>query len=121
MLGLVQTSSQWFGARILQGVQDWRDQRLHEAGATWLAQSRALAPVKTGELRAKEGYTVADGTLTLIMGAPHDILVEFGTRFMAPRPHVRPALNAVGRIFGGVEMQFAAPFITQPILAHKGG
>jgi hypothetical protein len=117
---LVQASHQWFGGRILQGVYDWRDQKLHEAGAACLAQSRALAPKKTGFLASQETYQVANGTLTLILGASYDIFQEFGTRNIHAHPHVRPALNAVGRIFGAVEMQFAAPFIASPVLAHKG-
>jgi hypothetical protein len=116
----VKSTFQWFGDKVKATVDDAIDRRLVAAGNQWLAQSRALAPVRTGRLRAEEDFQVADHTLILIMGAPYDVFTEFGTRYMMPRPHVRPALNAIGRLWGGnVEMQFnVAPIRSAPILAH---
>jgi hypothetical protein len=97
----------WFGRQVQDALLGDLDQRLEQAGAAWLAMSRSLAPVKTGRLRAEEGYRVRDGTLTLIMGAPYDIFQEFGTRNIPPHPHVRPAMAAIGRVFGGtIALQF---------------
>lgn len=110
----------WLGNKVADFVFGEIDARLNASGQQWLAMSRALAPVRTGRLRAEEGYTVANRTLTLIMGAPYDIFQEFGTRNMRPHPHVRPALNAIGRIWSGnIEMAFNAPEM-HGLLAHTG-
>jgi hypothetical protein len=83
--------------------------------------SRSLAPVKTGELRAMEDYRVQGNELILIMGSGHDLFQEFGTRNIPPHPHVRPALNAISRIWGtNVVLDFNAPYISSPVLHHKG-
>jgi len=97
----------WLGDRVLQAVGYDIDARLQAGGAAWLQRSRALAPVRTGELRAREGFEVSNHTLTLIMGAPYDVFQEFGTRNTRPHPHVRPALNAISVPWGGsVVMDF---------------
>jgi hypothetical protein len=111
----------WLGDQVAALVNRDVQSKLEQSGAAWLAMSRAMAPVKTGALRAAENYRVEGNTLVLIMGMPYDIFQEFGTRNIRPRPHVRPALNAIGRIWGtSVEMEFNAPYIASPILAHKG-
>jgi HK97 gp10 family phage protein len=117
---------QWFGDRFAREVSDRVDRDLEAAGERWLMISRSLAPFRTGRLRAEEDYEVVSAaesgikitwgglttrnkTLRLIMGAPYDIFQEFGTRYMRPHPHVRPALNRV-RIFGAaISMDFARP------------
>jgi hypothetical protein len=111
----------WFGSQISALVNRDVTSKLEQSGAQWLALSRALAPVKTGELRAREDYEVKGNELTLILGAPWDIFQELGTRNMRPQPHAQPALNAISRIWGtSVTMQFMAPAIASPILYHKG-
>lgn len=115
-------SFQWLGSQVTGFVDRLVEQKLRASGAEWLAISRSLAPVDTGRLRAEEDFRVIGKTLTLIMGTPYDIFQEFGTRYIRPHPHVRPALNAIGRIWGTtIEMEFAAPQIARPIFAHKGG
>lgn len=114
---------QWFGQKVAQVVYGDIDKRLLKGGQEWQRISRSLAPVKTGRLRAMETFTVdtATHTLHLHMGAPYDIFQEFGTRNMAPRPHVRPALNAIARMWGGnVSMDFAAPVGHAGLLASTG-
>lgn len=106
----VTSTFQWFGEKVRDAVLGDIDRRLVEAGHQWLAASRALAPKRSGRLAAEEDFQVADHTLILIMGAPYDIFQEFGTRYLPPRPHVRPALHQIGRLFGGeILMDFNAP------------
>lgn len=106
----VSSTFQWFGDRVLNAVLGDIDARMVTAGNQWLSISRSLAPVRTGELRAREDFQVVDHTLVLILGAPWDVFQEFGTRTLAPRPHVRPALAAIGRTLGfDVEMHFNRP------------
>jgi hypothetical protein len=125
-LGLVQTGQsgfQWLGGQVENLLRRNIDERLYEAGSQWLVMSRALAPHRTGFLAAQEGFTVVNGVLTLVMAAPYDIFQEFGTRNIRPHPHVRPALNAMARIFGSdVVMDFntIGPSTWQGIHAHKG-
>ena len=109
MLGVTSTF-QWLGDQVTGFVDRQVDQRLNAAGVAWLARSQALAPVKTGYLRSQEDYQVIGRTLTLIMGAPYDVFQEFGTRTLRPRPHVRPALLEMRRIFGtDVALEFNRP------------
>ena len=114
---------QWLGDQVENVLRQNIDERLQAAGATWLSLSRSMAPKKTGFLAAEEGFTVANGVLTLVMGAPYDIFQEFGTRNIRPHPHVRPALNAISRILGSeVVMDFntIGPSTWQGLHAHKG-
>ena len=120
----VTTTFKWLGGQVLNAVLGDVDDRLRQGGAAWLAMSRSLAPVKTGRLREEEGYTVANGVLSLNMGAPYDVFQEFGTRTLYPRPHVRPAMAAIGRVWGGeIEMNFNALSSAQwqGIFAYQGG
>ncbi len=120
----VTSTINWLGQKVLDGVLGDIDMRLRQGGEAWLAESRALAPVKSGRLRAEEGYRVENRTLILMMGAPYDIFQEFGTRTIRPHPHVRPAMAAIGRIFGGdIEMNFntMATGMWTGIHAFEGG
>lgn len=120
----ISSAFNWLGNRVADAVLGDITTRLNQAGEAWLSQSRSLAPVRTGHLRAEEGYRVEGRTLVLLMGAPYDVFTEFGTRHMSPRPHVRPALNAIGRIWGGdIEMNFNAlsNAAWQGVYAHQGG
>lgn len=116
---------QWFGDKLKNAVLSDVNANLNLAGAKWLADSRARAPHKTGFLKAEEGYRVdpQTHTLILILGAPYDVYQEFGTRYLRARPHVRPALNAIGRLWGGnIEMLFnrAGPELWRGMFAHQG-
>lgn len=87
--------------------------------------ARRYTPVKTGTLQRSErfDYNFATYTLTFISDVGYDIFVEFGTRYMQPRPHWRPAINTVGPIYGyNIEMSYAnIPEIQAPILAAGPG
>src|SRR6185437_198966 len=101
MLGLVQTTSSmiWNGSGVMAWVDRQIDMKMVQAGNAWKARSQALAPVKTGFLRSQEDFQVIGRTLTIIIGANYDLYTERGTRRMAPRPHIFPALQEMSRIF----------------------
>nr|DAJ48121.1 MAG TPA: tail component [Caudoviricetes sp.] len=80
------------------------------AGKILRDDAKRRAPVRTGYLRsnitaAKAGKNAAD----VISAAPYAAYVEFGTSKMAPRAHLRPAIDAsmddmVAAIVEGVEL-----------------
>lgn len=80
------------------------------AGKILRDEAKRRAPVRTGYLRsnitaAKAGKNAAD----VISAAPYAAYVEFGTSKMAPRAHLRPAIDAtmddmVATIIEGVEL-----------------
>lgn len=105
---------QWFGDRIKASVNRVVEDRLYRIGERVVARARQLAPVRTGRLRSSIDFVVAgEGperrTLSIQALVPYAIYQEFGTRFMAPHPYIRPALNEIGRIWGAdIEMMFGA-------------
>lgn len=80
------------------------------AGKILRDEAKRRAPVRTGFLRSKittkkAGKNAAD----VISAAPYAAYVEFGTSKMAPRAHLRPAIEAtmddmVATIIEGVEL-----------------
>lgn len=80
------------------------------AGKILRDEAKRRAPVRTGYLRsnitaAKAGKNAAD----VISAAPYAAYVEFGTSKMAPRAHLRPAIDAsmddmVAAVIEGVEL-----------------
>ncbi len=106
---------QWFGDKVKAAINRHLDDKMHQTGAAVVARAQAMAPVRTGALRASISYLVqyneAGGrsTLHIQVGMPYGIYQEFGTRNIPPHPFIRPALNEIGRIWGfDVNMQFAA-------------
>lgn len=74
-----------------------KGQRVVTATAALVERTaKLLAPVDTGALRNSIGTTVSNGGLTAEIGPTVDYAayVEFGTRRMAPQPHMGPALAA---------------------------
>lgn len=81
-----------------------------EAGKILRDEAKRRAPVRTGFLRSKitakkAGRNGAD----VISAAPYAAYVEYGTSKMAPRSHMRPALEATiddmaAAIIEGVEL-----------------
>lgn len=57
--------------------------------------ARALAPVRTGDLRDSIDVEERGRSIALIATMPYAGYVEYGTRFMAARPYLTPAVNAV--------------------------
>ncbi len=123
MIGL--NAFNWAADAIKARIFGDIDTRMRAAGQAIVARAKALAPVRTGQLRAGIGFIYNQSTHTLqIYGdAPYDIFVEYGTRYMRPQPHIRPALLEAGRLYGiNLEIGFAnVPHISSPILAHPGG
>lgn len=80
------------------------------AGKMLRDEAKRRAPVRTGFLRSKitakkAGRNGAD----VISAAPYAAYVEYGTSKMAPRSHMRPAIEAtiddmVATIIEGVEL-----------------
>lgn len=80
------------------------------AGKILRDDAKRRAPVRTGYLRsnitaAKAGRNAAD----VISAAPYAAYVEYGTSKMAPRSHMRPAIEATiddmaAAIIEGVEI-----------------
>lgn len=107
-------SFNWFGDRIKQAIDRHIDNKMHQTGQAVVARAQALAPVKTGALRASIYYLVqyneSGGRHVLHIRAdvPYAIFQEFGTRNIPPHPFIRPALNEMSRIWGfDVNMGFA--------------
>lgn len=105
---------QWLGNQVKQKVDTYIDKKMWDTGIAVVAKAQALAPVKTGALRASIGFVVAYNemggrhTLSIQVGMPYGIFQELGTRNIPPHPFIRPALNEMSRIWGfDVEMQFA--------------
>ncbi len=123
MIGL--NAFNWLGDQIKARIYGDIDTRMRMAGQSIVARAQALAPVRTGQLRAGIGfiYNQTTHTLQIYGDAPYDIFVEYGTRYMRPQPHIRPALLEAGRLLGiNLEIGFAnVPHIASPILAHPGG
>jgi HK97 gp10 family phage protein len=94
------------GVRVVQDtvtprLANWTERMRREVemeldvvGANMLDLSRSLVPVKTGFLRDSIAYDVRDLTIYFDAFAFYAPFVEFGTRFMAARPFIRPAVDA---------------------------
>lgn len=115
----VKSAFNWLGNKVVDAVLGEIDDRLNRAGARFVQRAQALSPVRTGALRAGVYYRVQDRTLVVGDTQSYSLFVEFGTRHMAPRPFIRPALNDLGRLFGAdLEMEFGVRNYANPILAH---
>jgi HK97 gp10 family phage protein len=56
--------------------------------------ARALAPVRTGRLRASIAVEVSGtGAVSVIADAPYAVYVELGTSRQSPQPFLRPAVE----------------------------
>lgn len=103
----ISSSFTWLGQRVTDALLGDIDMRLHQAGQAVVTEAKALVHVDTGATRASIGYRIENRTLVIYVGQPSGIFLEYGTRHSRPYPYLRPALSAVGRIFGGsIEMEF---------------
>ena len=70
-------------------------------GAKLTQETEINAPVDTSTLERSITQTIKDGGLTSVT-EPHteyDAYVEFGTRFMAAQPYIRPAFKKQAKQF----------------------
>jgi HK97 gp10 family phage protein len=112
---------QWFGAALTKTVLGDIDAKLQLTGQQIVATAQSLAPVRTGALRAGIDSQVANHVLTITFAEPYSLFQEFGTRTIPAHPYIRPALNAVNRVWGGtIDVEFNVPLITAPVVTHKG-
>lgn len=83
--------------------------RLSLETAVGIAQNDWV-PVMSGYLRSTIGYTYDQSRKLGIIhaDAPYAAIIEEGSIYQRAQPYLRPALNAVGRIWGG-SMQISYP------------
>lgn len=97
---------------VFSFVSDWKhklvdapiDAKMRLAGETAVNIAKNdWVPVQTGYLRSTIGYTYDASRKLLILhaDAPYAAYVEEGGYNRRAQPYLRPALNAVGRIWGG--------------------
>ncbi len=91
----------WDGMDVLCGhLQSAVDMEAVKAavkfhGSEMQTTAQICCPVKTGTLKDSIELDIADGGLTAIVEpyAEYAAYVEYGTRFMAAQPYIRPAYN----------------------------
>jgi HK97 gp10 family phage protein len=71
--------------------------KMEQIGQAVVAEARVLVPVDTGQLRDSIGFIYRQENMTLTVYADkyYALWVELGTRNMAARPFLRPALLRV--------------------------
>lgn len=112
MLGLVQNNIAAFKKELDGRVTGM----LERMGSAVAEEARRLAPVRTGQLRDSIGYTIrqSDKTVQIHADVRWAYFVEFGTRSMAARPFLRPALLAARNWQNrGVNTELQFPAIQQ--------
>ncbi len=116
---------EWHGADVANEIGRRIDAQMLELGRQVVVKAVQFAPKKTGRLATslEFDYSLTSHTLVFTSDVPYDIFQEYGTRNMLPHPHWRPALNAVGPIYGfNTELMFAnVPSIRDPLLARGPG
>lgn len=80
-------------------------------GPELLSTMQSATPVDTGELRGSESQSAGSKELRLTAGAEHGKYVEFGTRFMAAQPFMRPTVEgAAGAVGAAITEAASAAF-----------
>lgn len=75
-------------------IQEGATRGLKQAGGEIWALARELCPVRTGFLRSTIYVATMPMRLDVGARANYAAYVEFGTRRMAARPYIRPAIEA---------------------------
>jgi HK97 gp10 family phage protein len=93
----------WNGDRAKAAVLKDLARAMTAAGKAWVAEARGLAPVRSGDLRDSIGSFYREGAQELVLyaGMPYAAFVEFGTRFRAAVPFMRPAVDAIPKSLHG--------------------
>ena len=91
---------QWNDSWEAEALQEL-DTKLAAFGGDLANAMQAFAPVDTGLLRQSiaDSYDTATHTLTIHIGAPYAVYVEFGTRNQDPHPYIRPAIVEYAAVF----------------------
>jgi HK97 gp10 family phage protein len=81
-------------------------QELDVVGANMLNLSRSVVPVRTGFLQSTIYYSVTVEDMNVELGATAEYAsyVEYGTRYMSPRPYIRPAVDGLADQFADAIM-----------------
>jgi HK97 gp10 family phage protein len=98
---------------VKEEVKDKVMAMLEQMGQAVADKAKELCPVDTGQLKNSIGYTIVRSDMTVQIHADQSYayFIEFGTRLMAARPFLRPALLAArnwGNRGVNTEMQFQA-------------
>jgi HK97 gp10 family phage protein len=88
-------------ASALPGAADYATELAADAIVT---RARQLVPVRTGALKASITKAGGGGDWIVTATAAYAGYVEFGTRYMAAQPYLRPALE--GLSWGGIISAF---------------
>lgn len=111
---------------FFRGIDRALEKKMRAAGEEAVRVAKDLVAVDTGQLQASIGYVYrqTDKTLQVYADQSYAIFQEFGTARMKAHPYLRPALNAVGRVWGAsTEMHFtnvpASKSSPRPQSAHN--
>ena len=86
----------WYGKQVEMRVHKQAAEYLEKIALTVEAESKRLAPVRTGRLRASITHEVNEAELLARIGSDvsYAIYQELGTSKMAAHPFLRPALDS---------------------------
>jgi hypothetical protein len=85
---------QWNGDAVEREVFGLLHKDMAALGGFLVGHMQGYAPVDTGFLRSSmaDSYDPSTFTLTIMIGAPYSVYVEFGTRNQDPHPFIRPSI-----------------------------
>jgi HK97 gp10 family phage protein len=120
------------GQQIMDEIHQRLLTELHGLGDQVVQIAESLAPKETGRLATSIMAVYDDADLSVTFTADtsyrnhgsYAMFVEYGTRYQAPHPYLRPAINHVfSQTFGfNTSMAFEnMPHIQHPLLANAGG
>jgi HK97 gp10 family phage protein len=84
----------WNGDAVQAEVMNLLHRDMAGLGGFLVGHMQAHAPVDTGLLVSSmtDSYDPSTFTLTITIGAPYSVYVEFGTRNQNPHPYIRPTI-----------------------------
>lgn len=81
---------------MMKALPRVEDAILDLAAETIVDEAQRIVPVRTGDLLGSIGYyRESQGRFKVVAGMFYASFVEYGTRFMAARPYLRPAFERV--------------------------
>ena len=82
--------------QMMRALPRLEDAVLDLAGEAIVDEAQRRVPVRTGDLLSSIGYyRESQGRYKVVAGMFYASFVEYGTRFMAARPYLRPAFERV--------------------------